>query len=53
MLQLLHCNIYKEIAMFTFEDQYKKVEQLAEHYKLINEFWIDSVLTSIKKLLNK
>ena len=42
-----------EKTMFTFEDQYKKVEQLAEHYKQINDFWIDSVLTSIKQLFQK
>jgi hypothetical protein len=35
--------------MFSFEDQYKKVEQLAEHYKQINDFWIDSVLTNVKQ----
>jgi hypothetical protein len=34
--------------MFSFEDQYKKVEQLAEHYKQISEFWIDSVLSNLK-----
>jgi len=33
------------------EDQYKKVEQLAEHYKQINDFWIHSVLSSIKTFL--
>lgn len=37
--------------MFTFEDQYKKVEQLAEHYKQINDFWLNSVLSSIKQFL--
>jgi hypothetical protein len=36
--------------MFSFDDQYKKVEQLAEHYKNINDFWIDSVLTSLKQV---
>ena len=39
--------------MFSFEDQYKKVEQLAEHYKQINEFWVDSVLSSLKKFFSK
>ena len=39
--------------MFSFEDQYKKVEQLAEHYKQINEFWVSSVLSSIKQFFNK
>ena len=34
--------------MFSFDDQYKKVEQLAEHYKQINEFWVHSILSSIK-----
>jgi hypothetical protein len=37
--------------MFSFEEQYKKVEKLAEHYKQINEFWINSVLSSLKEFL--
>jgi|APCry1669189567_1035234.scaffolds.fasta_scaffold08702_3 hypothetical protein len=37
--------------MFSFDDQYKKVEQLAEHYKQINEFWVHSILSSIKTFL--
>jgi hypothetical protein len=39
--------------MFAFEEQYKKVEQLAEHYKQINEFWINSVLSSFKQFFSK
>lgn len=37
--------------MFSFDDQYKKVEQLAEHYKQINDFWLNSVLSSFKQFL--
>ena len=37
--------------MFSFEEQYKKVEQLAEHYKQINDFWIHSVLSSLKQFI--
>lgn len=35
--------------MFGFEEQYKKVEQMAEHYKQINDFWVQSVLSAIKE----
>jgi hypothetical protein len=35
--------------MFTFEEQYKKVEELTKQVKQINDFWIDAVLTTIKQ----
>ena len=34
--------------MFSFEEQYKKVEQLAEHFKQVNDFWVSAVISSLK-----
>ena len=36
--------------MFTFEEQYKKFEELAERVKQVNEFWVNAVLSSFKDL---
>ena len=38
--------------MFEFDKQYqdavKKIEQFVEHTKQANEFWVNSILTSLK-----
>lgn len=34
--------------MFKFEDQYKKWEDLAKQVKQVNDFWIESVISSLK-----
>ena len=34
--------------MFTFDDQYKKFEQLTEQYKQATEFWFNAILSSFK-----
>jgi hypothetical protein len=41
----------KEIAMFTFEEQYKKYEQLLERTKEAYEFWTNCVMSSWKDFL--
>ena len=37
---------FKEIYMFSFEDQYKKLEQLNERTKQAYEFWINCVTST-------
>ena len=37
-----------EKTMFTFEDQYKKFEQLAERTKQTYEFWINAVMSTVE-----
>jgi hypothetical protein len=37
--------------MFDFEKQYKQYEELAERIKEVNEFWINSVISSLKQLV--
>jgi hypothetical protein len=34
--------------MFTFDEQYKKYEELAERTKQAYEFWYDCVLSTMK-----
>ena len=57
---MLHCNkmyliIYKSITpirrnpMFDFTKQTKQYEELAQRIKEVNEFWINSVLSSFKQ----
>jgi hypothetical protein len=36
--------------MFTFDEQYKKFEQVIDRLKEVNEFWFNSVLSTIKDL---
>lgn len=38
----------KENPMFDFTKQTKQFEELAERIKEVNEFWINSVLSSFK-----
>jgi hypothetical protein len=38
--------------MFDFTKQTKQYEELAERIKQVNEFWINSVLTSVKEFFN-
>ena len=46
----------KERTMFEFEKQYKeaakKIEQAVEQIKQVNEFWYNSVLSSLKAFYN-
>ena len=42
-------NNLKENTMFSFDEQYKKVEQMAKHYQQLNDFWVQSVLSSVKE----
>ena len=37
-----------EQTMFTFEDQYKKFEQLSERTKQAYEFWINCVTSTLE-----
>lgn len=37
--------------MFEFEKQYKQFEELAERIKQVNEFWVNSVISSLKQLV--
>ena len=57
---MLHCNkmyliIYKSITpirrnpMFDFTKQTKQYEELAQRIREVNEFWINSVLSSFKQ----
>ena len=39
--------------MFSFEEQYKKFEELAERLKQVNEFWVNAMLSSFKDLSKK
>ena len=39
--------------MFDFTKQIKQYEELAERIQQVNEFWINSVLTSTKEFFNK
>jgi len=41
----------KEKIMFEFEKQYKQFEELAERIKQVNEFWVNSVISSLKQLI--
>ena len=60
IVKMLHCNkmyliIYKSITpirrnpMFDFTKQTKQYEELAQRIKEVNEFWINSVLSSFKQ----
>jgi len=35
--------------MFEFEKQYKQFEELANRVKEVNEFWVQSTLSTIKE----
>ena len=35
--------------MFSYEEQYKKFEELAERVKQVNEFWANAVISSFKQ----
>ena len=48
MCNVLHKNL-KEKTMFDFTKTTKQFEELAERIKEVNEFWINSVLTSTKE----
>jgi len=37
--------------MFEFDKAYKQYEELAERIKQVNEFWINSVISSLKQLI--
>ena len=37
--------------MFEFEKQYKQFEELAERTKQAYEFWVNSVISSLKQLV--
>jgi hypothetical protein len=39
-----------EKTMFTFEDQYKKFEQLAERTKQVYDFWLNAVTSTLEDL---
>lgn len=43
--------VKKGKAMFTFEEQYKKYEQLLERTKEAYEFWTNCVMSSWKDFL--
>ena len=60
LIPMLHCNkmyliIYKSITlirrnpMFDFTKQTKQYEELAQRIREVNEFWINSVLSSFKQ----
>lgn len=38
-----------EKTMFEFEKQYKQFEELANRVKEVNEFWVQSTLSTIKE----
>ena len=59
---MLHCNkmyliIYKSITpirrnpMFDFTKQTKQYEELAQRIREVNEFWISSVISSLKQFI--
>jgi len=35
--------------MFSFEEQYKKWEDLTKQVKQVNEFWIEAIISSLKQ----
>ena len=37
--------------MFDFEKQIKQYEELADRIKEVNEFWVQSTLSTIKEIL--
>jgi hypothetical protein len=39
-----------EITMFTFEDQYKKFEELADRTKQAYEFWLKIVTSTLEDM---
>ena len=41
---------FKEIYMFSFEDQYKKFEQLNERTKQAYEFWLETITSTWEDL---
>ena len=34
--------------MFSYEEQYKKFEELAERLKQVNEFWVNAVFANVQ-----
>lgn len=42
-------NQLKELFMFDFTKQIQQYEELAERIKEVNEFWINSVVSSVKE----
>jgi hypothetical protein len=48
---MVHCNITYGDTMFTFEEQFKKYEQLLERTKETYEFWTNCVMSSWKDFL--
>lgn len=36
------------MTMFTFDEQYKKFEEVADRTKQMYEFWYNAVLTTLK-----
>jgi hypothetical protein len=43
---MVHRNITYGDTMFTFEEQYKKFEQLNERTKQAYEFWLNAVVST-------
>lgn len=35
--------------MFSFEEQYKKWEDLTKQVKQVNDFWIEAIISSLKQ----
>lgn len=40
------------MKQFSIEEQYKQFEELANRVKEVNEFWINSVFSSVKEFFN-